>query len=257
MTIENIFNVVSEFTNRLQLPESKYSFITTSNSDIVEFILLVENKIKLSLQINNGNINVLYTNDYNANKYSNLEFQTPITLLYQLCVIFFANTKEVIQIDFNELLSVILMETIHDWKTLIFALSENLNLKAEIQNSSVNVEGVEIHYSGFENKIKIDNTEIVLENMDYISVVEAMFKCMEYIANIMDIADTLFQVVPEEEEIDEVDNVSEEGDGGDTNIDIDMEIPDNQSSEPAPVEPMENETFEEPQDAVVTMDDLL
>ena len=87
-----------------------------------------------------------------------------------------------------------------------------------------------------------------------------MFKCVEYIANIMNVADDLFKV--EEEEPIEEDNVTEEGGtsmggGGDMDIDVDMEMPEEGGEEPAPVEPMETETFEEPQGPVVTMDDLL
>ena len=213
----------------------------------------------MSLKITNGNISVLYTDSYSADKYVSLEFQTPITFLYQISILFFAAVKDVIQIDFNELLSIVLLEEIYDWKTLLYGLSENLNLSCEIVDDKfVRIEGVEIHYSGFENSLRIDDTEIELERTEYTYIVEAMFKCIEYVANIMDVSDNLFQV---EEEVEES-NVMEEapGEEGEMNVDmdVDMNMPEPvENNEPAPVEPIETETFEEPQGPVVTMDDLL
>lgn len=257
MTIDNLLDVTNEFTKRLQLPESKYKFTVTSNSEMVEIIITIEDSVKMSMKVTNGNINVLYTDEYNSDQYVALEFQTPITYLYQLSVLFYASVKEVIQIDFNELLSVILLEDVYDWKSLLFGLAENLNLNPQIVDDKyVDISGVQIHYSGFENKIRIDDIEIPLDNTEYTYIVEAMFKCIEYIANVMGVADTFFNVQAPEEEIEES-NVSEEGGmpAGDMDIDVDMNMP--EESGPAPVEPLENETFEEPQGPVVTMDDLI
>jgi hypothetical protein len=259
MTIDNILTVTEEFTKRLQLPESKYGFIVTSNNEIIELVITVEGIAKMSLKITNGNIGLLYTDSYSADKYVALEFQTPITFLYQISILFFAAVKDVIQIDFNELLSIVLLEEIYDWKTLLYGLSENLNLSCEIVDDKfVRIEGVEIHYSGFENSLRIDDTEIELEKTEYTYIVEAMFKCVEYVANIMDVSDNLFQV---EEEVEES-NVMEEapGEEGEMNVDmdVDMSMPEPvENNEPAPVESIETETFEEPQGPVVTMDDLL
>ena len=260
MTIDNVNDVVTEFTKRLQLPESKYKFMVTSSNEVVELVITVEDDVKSSLKITNGNIKVLYTDEYNADQYVALEFLTPITLLYQISILFYAAVKEVIQIDFNELLSILLLDDVYDWKTLIHAIAENVNLRCEIKDNYVTVEDVEIHYNGFENHIRIDKTDIRLESTDYTYIVEAMFKCVEYIANIMDVADDLFKV-EEEQEVVEEDNVDEEGGMGgmpsDMDIDVDMEMPEEGGEEAAPVEPMETETFEEPQGPVVTMDDLL
>lgn len=257
MTIDNLLDVTNEFTKRLQLPESKYKFTVTSNSEMVEIIITIEDSVKMSMKVTNGNINVLYTDEYNSDQYVALEFQTPITYLYQLSVLFYASVKEVIQIDFNELLSVILLEDVYDWKSLLFGLAENLNLNPQIVDDKyVDISGVQIHYSGFENKIRIDDIDISLDNTEYTFIVEAMFKCIEYIANVMGVADTFFNVQAPEEEIEES-NVSEEGGmpAGDMDIDVNMEMP--EESEPASVEPLGNETFEEPQGPVVTMDDLI
>ena len=257
MTIDNILNVTEEFTKRLQLPESKYGFIVTSSSEIVELVITVEGTAKMSLKITNGNISVLYTDSYSADKYVALEFQTPITFLYQISILFFTAVKDVAQIDFNELLSIVLLEDIYDWKTLLYGLSENLNLSCEIVDDKfVKIEGVEIHYSGFENNLRIDNTDIDLESTEYTYIVEAMFKCVEYVANVMDVSDNLFVV----EEVEEETNVIEEPTepNMDVNMDVDMSMPEPvENAEPAPVEPIETETFEEPQGPVVTMDDLL
>lgn len=258
MTIDNILNVTEEFTKRLQLPESKYGFIVTSSNEIVELVITVEGTAKMSLKITNGNISVLYTDSYSADKYVSLEFQTPITFLYQISILFFTAVKDVAQIDFNELLSIVLLEDVYDWKTLLYGLSENLNLSCEIVDDKfVTIEGVEIHYSGFENNLRIDNTDIDLESTEYTYIVEAMFKCVEYVANVMDVSDNLFVV----EEVEEETNVMEEpGEEGEMNVDmdVDMNMPEPvENAEPAPVEPIETETFEEPQGPVVTMDDLL
>lgn len=256
MTIDNINNVVNEFTKRLQIPESKYKFMVTSNNDTVELVILIEDEVRMSLKITNGNIKVLYTDKYNADKYVAMEFLTPITLLYQISVLFFAAVKDVIQIDFNKMLSVILLDDVYDWKTLIHALAENLNLRSEIIDNYVMLEDVEIHYSGFENKIRLDDIEISLDNVEYTYIVEAMFKCVEYVANIMDVSDNLF-MVEEEQDFMEMDNVMEEP-NGDIDIDVNMDSePMPQETEPAPVEPLETGTFEEPQGPVVTMDDLI
>lgn len=263
MTIDNINDVVTEFTKRLQLPESKYKFTVTSSNEVVELVIAVEDEVKSSLKITNGNIKVLYTDKYNADQYVAMEFLTPITLLYQISILFYAAVKEVIQLDFNQLLTIVLLDDVYDWKTLVHAIAENLNMRTEIKDDFVTVEDVEIHYNGFENHIRIDKTDIKLESAQYTFIVEAMFKCVEYIANIMDVADDLFKV-EEEPEVIEEDNVSEEGGMGgmpsDMDIDVDMDMGDmgeEGGEEAAPVEPMETETFEEPQGPVVTMDDLL
>lgn len=262
MTIDNINDVVTEFTKRLQLPESKYKFTVTSSNEVVELVIAIEDDIKSSLKITNGNIKVLYTDDYNADQYVAMEFLTPITLLYQISILFYAAVKDIIQIDFNELLTILLLDDVYDWKTLVHALAENLNMRSEIKDDFVTVEDVEIHYNGFENHIRIDKTDIRLESTDYTYIVEAMFKCVEYIANIMDVADNLFKV-EEEPEIVEADNVTEEGDiptgsmPSDMDVDVDMDMGEESGEEAPPVEPMEAETFEEPQGPVVTMDDLL
>ena len=259
MTIDNILDVVTEFTNRLQLPESKYSFIVTSNSDVVELVINVEDEVRSSLKIINGSISVLYMDDYKADQYVSMDFQTPITLLYYLCIMFYTCVADVAQIDFNEILSVVLMEDVYDWRTLLFGLCENLNIPAKIKDDYVDIQDFEIHYSGFINQIRLGDNEITLEDTNYTTIVEAMFKCVEYVANIMDLADDLFKVEEEEEIEEEPDNVSEGGGmPSDMDVDVDMDMGgEGGGEEPAPVEPMENETFEEPQEAVVTMDDLL
>jgi len=264
MTIDNILDVVTEFTKRLQLPESKYKFMITSSNEVVELVISVEDDVKISMKITNGNISVLYTDEYNSDQYVAMEFLTPITLLYQISILFYAAVKEVAQIDFNELLSIVLLDDVYDWKTLIHAIAENVNLECEIKDNYVTVEDVEIHYNGFENHIRIDKTDIKLDSTDYTYIVEAMFKCVEYIANIMDVADDLFKVEEEPQDglLEEGENVAEGGPGGmpsDMDIDVDMEMPPEEGGgeEPAAVEPVETETFEEPQGPVVTMDDLL
>lgn len=257
MEIENILDVVTEFTKRLQLPESAYDFIVTSGNENVELVILNGEDVKISVNITNGNIKVLYTDDYTADKYVAMEFRTLIELLYQLCIIFYSNVIEIVQIDFNKLLSIILMEDVYDWKTLLYALAENLNLMAEIRDDYVVIEGTEIRYSAYLNRINLAGNEINLSDGKYTTLVEALFKCVEYIAVLMEVEDNLFQVQEEEIIEEEPDNVAEEG-GGDMDIDVDMEMPlEEGGEEPAPVEPMENETFKEPQGAVVTMDDLL
>ena len=60
MTIDNILDVVTEFTKRLQLPESKYKFMVTSSNEVVELVNSIEDDVKSSLKITNGNIKVLY-----------------------------------------------------------------------------------------------------------------------------------------------------------------------------------------------------
>jgi len=256
MTIDNILDVVTEFTNRLQIPESKYKFIVTSSNEIVELVIMIEGDVKSSLKITNGNISVLYTDSYNSDQYVAMEFQTPITLLYQISILFYAAVREVVQIDFNELLSIVLLEEVYDWKTLVYALAENLSLNTRIDDNFVVIEQTEIHYNNYTNQIRIDNVEINLDNNEYTDIVEAMFKCVEYIANIMDVADDLFHI-PEENEVpeEEEDNVSEGG--MDVDMDMDIDMPEEGGGEAEPVEPMETETFEEPQGPVVTMDDLL
>ena len=262
MTIDNILDVVTEFTKRLQLPESKYKFIVTSSNDVVELVIMIENDVKISLKITNGNISVLYTDSYDSDKYVAMEFLTPITLLYQICILFYASVQEVVQMDFNELLSIVLLEEVYDWKTLVSALCGNLGLAASVEDNFVRVENdVEIHYNTYLNQIRMDKTDIDLEDNSYTTVVEAMFKCVEYIANIAGVADTLFSVPEEMEEgmiEDEEDNVSEGGMNVDMDVDMDLdEGGEGEGGEAEPVEPMETETFEEPQGPVVTMDDLL
>ena len=264
MTIDNISDVVNEFVKRLQLPESEYKFTVTSTNETVELIIAIGDNVKCSLNITNGNIKVLYADDYTSENYIALEFLTPVSLLYQLCILFYAAVKDVVQINFNDLLGIILLNDIYDWKTLVSALAENLDLEVEIKDDYVIVEDLEIHYSGYLNELRIGDTEIKVKGTEYTDIVEAMFKTIEYIANIMEVADNLFVVEEEPEQGpvgEEEDNVMEGGGmPSEMDVDVDMDMGDMEEEggeEPAPVEPVENEDFSEPQEAVVTMDDLL
>ncbi len=267
MTIDNISTVVDEFTKRLQLPESLYKFTVTTTNDNVELIISIEDKIRCALNITNGNIKVIYADDYHADDYIALEFMTPITLLYQLCILFYAAIKDIAQIDFNKMLSIIFLEDVYDWRTLVYGIAENVGLETELKDDYVVIDDVEIHYSGYLNKIQIDNAEVTIQGTEYTDIVEAMFKCVEYVANVMDVANNLF--MPEETgegEFAEEDNVTESGgmpmNGEEMDVDVDINGMPVDEEEPAeggaePVEPMENEDFTEPQGPVVTMDDLL
>jgi len=259
MTIDNISDVVNEFTRRLQLPESLYKFTITTTNETVELIIAVEDTVKCSANITNGNVKILYADGYKSDNYIAMEFLTPITLLYQLCILFYASVKDIVQMDFNELLSIILLEDIYDWKTLVYALAENLAIETSINDNYVDVSGVGIHYNAYISELRIGDTSIKLDDTSYTGIVEAMFKAVEYIANVMHVADNLFETSEEPEEVilDEEDNVTEGNAMPDMEMDMDIDVPEEGGEEPEPVEPVENEDFSEPQEAVVTMDDLL
>lgn len=266
MTIDNIQGLVEEFVKRLQLPEARYSFSVANSNEFVELIITVDDNVSTSLSIGNGTIRVLYSDDYDSDKYVALNFLTPVTLLYQLTVFFFAAVHEVTTLNFEELLRILLFEdNIHDWKGLVYALCENLMLECDIGDGTVNIEGTEIRYIPYLHKIIMNETEIELEDNEFTTVAEAMFKCVEYVANIIGVADDFFQIEDEEDNV-----VPEEAEemggapmgGGDMDIDVDMESPEDmggmgEEPEAEPVEPMENETFEEPQGPVVELDDLI
>ena len=260
MTIDNIQNLTEEFVKRLQIPEARYSFSVANSNDFVELIITVDDEVTTSLSIGNGTIKVLYSDDYDSDKYVALNFLTPVSLLYQLSVFFFAAVSEVVTFNFNDLLKIILFEdNMNDWKDLAYALCENLMLSCEIGDGIVNIEGTEIRYIPYLSKIIMNDTEIELEDNEFSTVTDAIFKCVEYIANLAGVADDLFQMEEEEDNLIPEEGEMEEGmppmGGGDMDIDVDM--PEEEGGEAEPVEPMENETFEEPQGPVVTMDDLI
>lgn len=267
MDIEIINDVVTEFTKRLQIPESRYDFIITSNTETVELIINVDDSVKCSLSIGNGSLKCLYNDEYNSDEYISIQFLTPITLLYYLLVFFYKTVLEVSELDFNELLSIILLENVVDWKTLVLALCENVNLSCEIfdnphEEEYVEIEGMKLHFAGYVNRIVMNDIEINLKDHQYTTVVEAMFKCVEYVANIMDVADNLFNVEEEQDNLTEMIEETEGGPagGGSMNIDMDMgDMPENDMGpeEPEPVEPMPNEDFAEPQGPVVEVEDLI
>lgn len=260
MTIDDIQRLTEEFVKRLQLPEAKYSFSVANSSEFVELIIYVDDVVNSSLSIGNGTIKVLYSDDYDSDKYVSLSFLTPISLMYYLCIFFFVATKDVSTLTFNDLLQIILLDDITDWKSLAYALAENLNLSCDIGDGTVDIEGTEIRYIPYLHKIVLSDIEIPLEDGEYTTVVEGIFKSVEYIANIMDVADDFLFIDVEEENVMEGEMMEDEegipAGGMDIDMDIDMSE-ENGTEEPAPVEPMENETFEEPQGPVVTMDDLI
>ena len=258
MTVDEIMGVLDQFSKRLSVPESRYKFVTTSNNEIVEFALFVDDELKCSLKISGGDIKVLYADEYKADNYASMEYNSSIGLLYYLCVLFYAQVKDVVSMDLEQLLGVLLFEDVTDWKTLAFALCENMGMKAEIVNDSyLDVEGVELHYNSFTNEIRIGTTPVLLSDDKYMTLMRAVFDCVEYIAVQLGVENLMFNV-PQEEETED-NNVIEGGQGGgDTNIDVDVEAPAEGGEGAAEdVEPMETETFEKPQGDVVTMDDLL
>ena len=125
---------------------------------------------------------------------------------YYLSVFFYKTVLEVTTLTFNELLSVVLLEDINDWKDLVYALCENLSLQCDISENPheedyVTIEGMKLHFSGFINQITINDIEIKLPDHEYTTVVEAMFKCVEYVANILDVADNMFVVEEPEDNV--------------------------------------------------------
>ncbi len=261
MTIDTIQTVVDEFIKRLQLPESRYSFAVNNNNDAVELIIFVDEEAKCALGIGNGTIRVVYDDKYDSDRYAIQKFLTPVMLLYYLCMFFYISVSDVSTLSFNDLLSVILMNEVYDWKTLVQGLSENLGMTYREVEHGVEIDDVPVHYMAFTNTITIDTQEIKLMDSTYTSVVEAMFKTVEYIANIMDVGDNLFSDENYSEDV-EMDNLIEtdgEGTGGSSpemNLDMDIDMGEGEVA-PEPVEPMENETFEEPQGPVVTMEDVI
>ena len=187
MVIDDIQRVVDEFIKRLQIPESKYTFATNNSSDFVELVINVKDEdsegysVRYSLSIGNGSIRVIYTDEYDSDKYIALDFLTPITLLYQLCVLFFGAVKNVSTLSFNDLLSIVLLEDVWDWRTLALGLCENLNMNCDIYLDGVDIGGVKIKYVPYTHTFTIDDIEIVLDDNEYTSVVEATFKCVEYV----------------------------------------------------------------------------
>ena len=264
MTIDNVLEVVQEFTKRLQLPESRYSFAINNSNEVVELIIFVDGYVKCTLSIGNGTLRVIYDDQYESDRYVSQKFLTPISLVYYLCVFFYNSVSDVSDMDFNDLLSVIFLTEVYDWKTLVEGIAENLGMDYTEDERSAFVNGIEIRYNGFLNKIVIDNTEIMLEESTYTAVVEAMFRCVEYVANVLDMADKLFaddnySEEPEEEGAEEKESGSSGG-SSEMDIDMDIDVGDETGGEPAevaPVEPMENETFEEPQEPVVTVEDVV
>lgn len=264
MTIDDVQRVVQEFTKRLQLPESKYSFAVNSGNESVELIIFIGENAVSSLSIGNGTLRVIYDDEYESDKYHVQKFLTPVTLVYYLCVFFYSAVCSVSTMDFNDLLSVIFLNEIYDWRTLLQGITENLGMEFERREDLVFVNGVQVSYNGFLNEIKIDKQEIKLDNSEYTTVVEALFKSVEYIANVMGVADNLFneeaQAPEEEEETDNLleDNSSPSG-GGDIDMDFDVNVEEegNVSESPEPVEPLEPETFSEPQGPVVEVEDVL
>lgn len=266
MTIDDILVVVQEFTKRLQLPESRYSFSINDSNDVVELVVFVDDYAKCALSIGNGSLRVIYDDKYESDRYASQKFLTPISLVYYLCVFFYNAVSEVSDMNFNDLLSVIFLNEIYDWRTLIQGIAENLGMDFKETEKSVIINGVEIKYNGFLNKVVVDTIEIELSESTYTAVVEAMFKSVEYVANILDLSDKLFA---EDNYAEEESNVLEEegsegGDGGpsggsemDIDLDVDVGGEGGAGEEPEPVEPMENETFEEPQGPVVTVDELI
>lgn len=263
MTLDDIQRTVEEFTKRLQLPESKYSFAVNIGNEAVEFIIFVNDAAKMSVSIGNGTLRVLYTDGYNSDKYASQKFLTPITLVYWLCILFYGAVASVSEMSFNDLLSVIFLNDIYDWRTLAEGICENVGMEFDRRDDSIFINGVELSYNGFLNQVRIDNQEIKLENSEYTTAVEAIFKCVEYVANVMGAADDLFKDENYEEE--ENNLLEEEGaeapGGGMPSMDMDVDFGGGEMPEegeaPAPVPPMENETFEEPQSPVVEIDDLI
>ncbi len=248
---------------RLQLPEARYSFALNGSNTAVELIIFMDGIMACTLSIGNGTMRVLYDDRYESDKYSVINFLTPISMLYYLCVFFYKAVSfdnENVDLDFNNILSVVLLNEIYDWKTLVQGLSDNLGMEYFDNDKFVTVEGIEIHYNGFTNIIKIDTQKITLDNPSYTFVVEAMFKTVEYVANVMDMADDLFNIEEEEENNLIEEEEGEESEGGssapmDMDMDIDVDVGGGEEAEPVPA--VENETFEEPQGTVVTPEEVI
>lgn len=266
MTIDDIQRVVEEFVKRLQLPESKYGFAINSGNDAVELIIFIGDDAVCSLGIGNGTLRVIYNDEYKSDNYGSYKFITPIGLVYYLCVFFYNSVVSVSTMDFNDLLSVIFLNEIYDWRTLAQGICENVGMDFERRDDLVFVNGVQLSYNGFLNKIKIDSQEIKLDDSNYTTVVDAIFKSVEYVANVMGVADDLFleESLEGEEENNLLEGGEEEGgapSGGAPSLDMDIDVNEgggesNVEEAPEPVPAMENEDMSEPQGPVVTLEDV-
>ena len=133
--------------------------------------------------------------------------------------------------------------------------SSSFNTNSSISNSTIQEEK--------NNNIDVPDGNVGFLYSETISAIKVNNHSIEYIANIMDVADDFLFIDEEEENVMEGETLEEEqpggmpSGGGDMDVDVDVDMGEEGGEEPAPVEPMENETFEEPQGAVVTMDDLI
>lgn len=267
MEIQDIQRVIETFIERLQLPESNYSLTTNTDNTFVEFNIALGDELQYCLSIDNGSLRVLYGKDYTSETYYTQTFNSPISLLYQLCVIFFVAVGKQSEMTFNDLLTVILLDEITNWKELAVALAENLGLQAHTENNKVIIEGVTITYDDWIGRITFGENEFEIDKDGYTNLVEAIFSIVEYLANINDKADSLFDesnnVIEEPEppvEDDEPQMNIPAGDfeepnmGGLSDVDMDSLLEDDEDTEP--VEPVENTDFSEPIGPVITPDDV-
>ena len=264
MVIEDIQRVVTEFIKRVQLPESNYTLSQNTDNNFIEFKIAIDDKLYYCLSIDNGSLRVLYSDGYTSDKYYTQTFTSPIMLLYELCIIFYSAICNTVEMTFNDLLTVVLLNEITNWKELVVALAENLGISAHTENDVAVIDDLTIEYNESIGRLSFGSNEFELEQDSYTSLVEGIFSVVEYVANLQDKADSLFssnneniieddKTIPEEDmdanlSIDDSDIDSEAMDdlieGGEGE-----EIPDVDS-----VPASDMETFEAPQEAVITPD---
>lgn len=254
MKVDDILRVVESVQERTQLPGRNYDILVSSDDVSVEMELVSENEPQYSILITSDTIRVLYAVDYDSDKYEKIKYYDSIDLLYYLSIFLFMTISLTMEITFNQLLSFLLLNEVNNWKDLILAICENINLNAEITEDGVEVEGITIAYNDDTHTFFYDENKFVMEDISYTSFVRAVFAIVSYIAGVMDIADTLFDVEEIEEEIPEMsDEDEEEGPIGGMGGGAPDDFEDNFG--PPPVDTMDMETFEEPTEAVVTPDD--
>lgn len=266
MEIQDIQRVLDTFIQRVELPESAYNITTNSDNTFIEFNISIGDELQYCLSIDNGSLRVLYGDDYTSQNYLKQTFTSPITLLYELCIIFYSAIHDISDMEFNDLLSVLLVNEITNWKELACALSENLGIDCHTENDTVVIGDVNITYDNWFRKLQFGENEITIEENTYTALVEATFKVVEYVANILGRADALFDETNViEEEIEPIPEEPEENMsvGSDIDVDVDMDVPDMDSlieddfDETESVEPMDNIDFSEPQGAVITPQDVM
>lgn len=196
MEFEDVSRVCDKFCKLLKFSFSEHFITCAQSSSLCEIQVCDKQKTLLcSVVVSTQSITVLFTGDFDERKFYSLDCSSSVMLLYYLSVICYSQLVETGSYEFSYLqfLSVLLLETVENWKSLFTSLCRNLKVGYKEEGDRFLVGDYDVYCK--DNMLFFENVAIDFEPNSLSSFVEGVFNVVEYIAVLVSKQDDLYKFI--------------------------------------------------------------